>query len=821
MIDTPNFRGYIAQVTAIKRQILFPLAMLALLAGCNLPSEDHPSNDTTPLPVIQPGSTPLPTLAPTLPLTPTLQPATRIESGDQALFYGDWDRALQEYQTVFDHADNDELRYAALLGLGRAYFQLQEYAAALDALRSVVEFAPNQTQQSHAQFALGQTFDELQRYQEAASSYAQYITLRPAVIDYYALERQADSLYSAGDYQNAIAIYQQALAAPHLGNSLHINIKIGDSYRLLNNQNTAIVVYTDVYNRSTNDYTKSQMAFYIGQAHSTLGQVEQAHATWVDTVTNYPISYYSYLALVELVQANAPVDDLNRGIIDYYAGQYAVALEAFDRYLVSIPDQHSDSIHFYRGLVQVELGNYDAAIAEFDEQILTHQGERLWVSAWDEKAYTQWVYIEDYPGAIQTLQTFVLSAPGNPRAAEMLFLAGRIAERSGELNTAAQIWSRVGIEYPTSDYASNAFFLAGISSFRLGEYAPAVEDFRSSLVVSNTPNDQARSHFWAAKTLQILGQDSEATLALQVAIATDPTGYYSERARDVFEGRIPFQSGISDLNYDLSAERQEAEAWVRNAFGMASEVDLSGPGPLASDDRYWRGTELWQLGLYNEARSEFESLRQAVAYDPANTFRLATYFVEIGLYRPAIVAARQVLNLAGMDDAGTLTAPAYFNHIRFGIYFTGLVLPTAESYSFDPLFLASVIRQESLFEGFVNSSAGARGLMQIIPSTGQSIAIQLEWPPNYISDDLYRPLVSVSLGTDYLSGQRNYFDGDLYAALAAYNAGPGNSAVWYELANGDQDLFLEIIRYSETRNYIRGIYELFTIYRNLYPHIPN
>jgi soluble lytic murein transglycosylase len=59
-------------------------------------------------------------------------------------------------------------------------------------------------------------------------------------------------------------------------------------------------------------------------------------------------------------------------------------------------------------------------------------------------------------------------------------------------------------------------------------------------------------------------------------------------------------------------------------------------------------------------------------------------------------------------------------------------------------------------------------------------------------------------------------DGDLYAALAAYNAGPGNASVWKELVGDDQDLLLETIRFQETRNYIRYIYEIYTIYRNLY-----
>jgi soluble lytic murein transglycosylase len=589
-----------------------------------------------------------------------------------------------------------------------------------------------------------------------------------------------------------------------------------------------------VYNRTTNDYTKALMDYYIGQAHTALGQIDQAHTVWLHAVENYPLSYSSYLALIELVEADYPVSEFDRGLVDYFVGSssassgdltgaytiYTLALAAFDRHLAAFPDQHDDALHFYRGLTLVGLGDYEAAIAEFDELILTHQGERFWVDAWDEKSYTQWLHLDQHASAVQTLLDFVTTSPTNARVPEMLFIAGRIAEIGGDLETAAQIWSRLGIEHPASAEAADGFFYAGIARFRLGKYLEAVEDFRSSLVVSNSPGEQARSHFWAGKTLLVLEESGEATLALQVAAASDPTGYYSERARDLLDGRAPFALGNTDLEYGLAAEREEAEAWVRNAFALAPETDLSGPGPLASDGRFWRGTELWELGLYNEARLEFESLRQDVAFDPANNFRLANYFLELGLYRSAIIAARQVLNLAGMDDVGTLSAPEYFNHIRFGIYYPDLVFPVSQTYSFDALFLMSVMRQESLFEGFVISTAGARGLMQIIPATGQSIATQIEWPPNYTSEDLYRPLVSVSLGADYLSAQRNTFDGDLYAALAAYNGGPGNAAAWFDLAGGDQDLFLEIVRFRETRNYIRGIYELFTIYRNLYPKAP-
>ncbi len=103
--------------------------------------------------------------------------------------------------------------------------------------------------------------------------------------------------------------------------------------------------------------------------------------------------------------------------------------------------------------------------------------------------------------------------------------------------------------------------------------------------------------------------------------------------------------------------------------------------------------------------------------------------------------------------------------------------------------------------------------MQITPDTGQLIADNLGWPPNYTSDDLYRPMVSIGLGATYLEQQRIRFNGDLFTALAAYNAGPEAASIWSDLSGPDSDLFLEVIRISQTSDYIRSIYEIYSMYR--------
>jgi len=318
-----------------------------------------------------------------------------------------------------------------------------------------------------------------------------------------------------------------------------------------------------------------------------------------------------------------------------------------------------------------------------------------------------------------------------------------------------------------------------------------------------------------------MGDITSAESNWRKAAEIDPTGYYSERARDILHNREPFTPPIEyDLISDAIKEKKKAETWIKTTFALPDNTDFSGIGSISEDPRFQRGRELWDLGLYNNAREEFENLRREYQLDAVQSYRLANYFANLGAYRLAILTTRQILDLAKMDDATTLSAPVFFNHLRFGTYYLDLIMPLTQDYGFHPLFIFSVIRQESLFDSYVKSSADARGLMQIIPPTGEEIAENLGWPSEYSSEDLFRPEVNLSFGVEYLDAQRNAFNGNLYAALAAYNGGPGNAEQWYKLAEEDSDLLLELIRFPETRNYIRGIYEIFNIYRFVYDRSP-
>jgi soluble lytic murein transglycosylase len=329
-----------------KYRLIFISIMIAcLLVACNLSSNQvQPESSVTPDTSLL--VTPLPTSTPFPTVPPTPIPAARVELGDRAFFNGDWDSALQEYQSALENHPNPEVQSAALLGLGRTYYQLGQFSTALDVLRRIpVEF-PDSPHLPETYFAQAQVYEALDRFSEAATAYQSYLDLRPGVIDSYIHEWRGDALLASEDYAGAIEAFQAAMITPRLNDTIPLEIKIGNSYYALGDYQTAIIAYSDIYTRTTSDYTKASMDYVIGLAYTALGQPDQAYAAYQDAVQNYPLSYDTYLGLIELVEAGYPVSDFDRGIIDYFAGQYNLAIAALDRYLLNSSEDAGTALYY-------------------------------------------------------------------------------------------------------------------------------------------------------------------------------------------------------------------------------------------------------------------------------------------------------------------------------------------------------------------------------------------------------------------------------------------------------------------------------------------
>jgi len=791
--------------------------------GCTRSSGTH-TFPTPFLPTIQP--TPIlftivpPTSIPEPTESWTSTPLVQIASGDQAFFNGDWETAIQEYQLVYENSKDPHLEAAALLGLGRTYISMNNQYEAILALEELIRTYPEFPELADAYYFLGEAYRSQEQHEKAAQAFLDYLRFRTGLIDAYILDIRGDEQLAAGDYSGAVESFKTALENPSSLDQIYLKMKIAQAYLLSGDPQNAIATYDDIFSQTSNDETKALIDFRKGQIYTQLGQDDLAISSYKDAVDNYPTTSSSHNSLVALIDAGVSVNELQRGIIDYFAVQYGVAITAFNRYLEDNPPDPATAYYYLAQALRTQ-GEFAQAIEYWEIVKNDYSGHGFWDDAWEEIAFTQWYHLDQYREAVQTLLSFVNLAPGNDRAAEFLFDAALIAERNGELAQAIEIWERLVNNYPEYEKNPRAIFLLGISQFRLGNFTIARNSFQRYLDITNSIEEKAAAYFWIGKSQYASGENEFAQASYETAASLDPTGYYSERAADILRDRQPFTPPQAyDISIDSQSEQSRAEGWMINTFDLPKETTLSILDLYVNEPGLQRGTELWKLGLYDDARREFEILRQSYQSDPVRSYLLGSLLIEMKAYRSAIMASRQVLNLASMDDASSLSAPSYFNHLRFGTYYSDLIIPLSKEYSFHPLFILSLIRQESLFESFVNSSAGARGLMQIIPSTGEDIALNLGWPEDYSPDDLYRPIVNLKLGIEYLNNQINYFDGNIYAALAAYNSGPGNAEEWYQLSQGDPDLLLEIIRFPETREYIKNIYEIFSIYRMIYDRTP-
>lgn len=135
----------------------------------------------------------------------------------------------------------------------------------------------------------------------------------------------------------------------------------------------------------------------------------------------------------------------------------------------------------------------------------------------------------------------------------------------------------------------------------------------------------------------------------------------------------------------------------------------------------------------------------------------------------------------------------------------------------DPYLVAAVINVESGFRADVVSSAGAVGLMQLLPSTAKPVARSVDIKGKVDAAALSEPETNIRLGTLYLAELVARYDGDTALALAAYNAGMSNADIWAAEWKRDHGRLTDTIDFPETAHYVDEVETQAAVYRRLYP----
>lgn len=282
-------------------------------------------------------------------------------------------------------------------------------------------------------------------------------------------------------------------------------------------------------------------------------------------------------------------------------------------------------------------------------------------------------------------------------------------------------------------------------------------------LLSPGEREQSKWRYWQAVALHAAGAAQEGNRLLE-GLAGE-RGFYSFLAADTLGVEYAFNASVPNALDDGAA--------------------------LASLPAVQRVGELTHHDAAGDAHSEWSQVLSAVD-DPALQVELAQLASAQGWHRMAIDAA----NRARAWDALDLRFPTPYREV-FDSY--------ARAQSVSGTELMAIARRESAFFPGARSSAGARGLMQIMPATGAQVARRIGEP--HRRADLYEVDHNVRLGSAYYKELLDRYDGNRVLALAAYNAGPHRVDRWRN-AGDDRlpvDLWIETIPYKETREYVQAV----------------
>ncbi|HLP58336.1 MAG TPA: lytic transglycosylase domain-containing protein, partial [Candidatus Deferrimicrobium sp.] len=164
------------------------------------------------------------------------------------------------------------------------------------------------------------------------------------------------------------------------------------------------------------------------------------------------------------------------------------------------------------------------------------------------------------------------------------------------------------------------------------------------------------------------------------------------------------------------------------------------------------------------------------------------------------------------DNYPALRLPRFLRSIYCPIRFENLVTTYSNQYNLDRYMVFALIREESFFNPTIVSPARANGLMQLLFGTAKTAARKQGIRINKF--DLFNPRINIRLGIDYLKDLLDKYDNKTHLALAAYNAGYSRVDEWLEqFGNVPEDEFIEMIPFTETRNYVKNILRNYYYYK--------
>jgi soluble lytic murein transglycosylase len=390
----------------------------------------------------------------------------------------------------------------------------------------------------------------------------------------------------------------------------------------------------------------------------------------------------------------------------------------------------------------------------------------------------------DVRGGAQALEALSRQTQGE-LAARARYLAALLWEDDDRARAATLLVTVARDPAAPRELVTGALWSLGWDAYRAGRDADARSAFERLAEAESHPLSRLRGRYWRARTLE-RSDAAAAARAFELIAAEYPLSYYGWRAA----ARHP----------PAAAPPGDALPEGRSALRPR---DLARPRILLA------------AGLPEDARAELDRLAGEAA-GAGDRLQLATLYAEADAFdaaqRIVVRAYEEVLARGprpGHEDAWWLAWPRAYESLveRFA---------GAAPSGVEPALVHAVMREESGYQASALSTVGARGLLQIMPDTGQRLARELGIA-GFQADDLFQPTVNIRLGAAYLGQLHGRFQGRSSAAVGSYNAGPEAVARWLaERPSQDDDEWVESMPYQQTRDYVKRVLRSLHAYQVLY-----
>jgi len=695
--------------------------------------------------------------------------------------------------------------------------------------RRIIDRYPNTPWYKRTLFLTEQALIQLDRTSEAAAAMLRVQAEYPELAD-YALFLMADHHFAKSRYSQAAALYGQVIEK-YPRSSLVVHAAFKRAQALF--ESNAYPQAAEAYDTFLKDNPRSEFAPAAGLG---LGRALTAEVDFAQAVRAYQNVWIRYPgdsndrdvenALTLLRAGGVEIPEIastelyERGRNLFQAGLHDRAVETFTKFLEKEPTSPDRPDALYRvGVSLYYLGKRGEAAVILEKMIREYPSDARAADSlyWLGKSYSK---LGDWGNGVKTFQKLLEGFPDSEWCDDALFLIGNIYRESGDMNKALQYYDRLVQEYSDSRYADSAIWWNAWWHYTSGDYVKAERTFQNLL------NRYPRSFlvnqalYWQGRAAEKRGEPSQATRYYERVLKKGPYTYYGYQAAERMALLGAAAVTKTDGAVDTAAEFEEASDSENALLDFA---DDEGPPEwsedmtqlLSAEGSFWKILELMHLDMKKEAAAELWSLKDGMPRRRSALIGLSRIFFELGdFYHSLIIVLRTYEHyLEGpapgvSDDLWLLAYPqGYWESI----------VNYARKFNQDPYFIAAIIKEESQFRAEALSPAGARGLMQVMPATGEWAA-RMNSISGFDREKLFDSGMAINIGTWYVSQLMKRFKNDPLLVAAAYNAGPEAVQGWITKNGyqGERDLFVELIPYSETRRYVKKVLRNYAEYRRIY-----